>query len=180
MKRSHFLRPSSEKPPVVAEDIADPDQEAGVPRKSLVEVVEDRRDLRNDDRHHQEEDENDHHPHDERIGQSATNLALKPRLLVQELREPSEHLFEGARRFARGDQVDVEREEEPGVCLERVRQGTALVDLITRVGECALQLGMVELVDQRAQGFDQRDTRTKQYGELPSGKSHVQWRDASE
>ena len=62
---------------------------------------------------------------------------------------------------------------------ERVRQGAALVDLIACVGECGLQLRLVELLDQCAQGFDQRDTGTEQHGELSSGDGHVHRRDAS-
>ncbi len=63
---------------------------------------------------------------------------------------------------------------------QRVGEAGALADLVARVGEGALQLGLLELIDERGEGFDERDARAEEHRELLRRDPDLERGDAAE
>jgi hypothetical protein len=120
-----------------------------------MEVGEDDRDLRHDERHQKDQDEHADRQHQQRVGQRGRHRVAQARLPLEELGQAQEHAVERPAGLPDPHHVHVQRREHRGVGRQRVGERRALADPFTHRGDDALDGCALDLFAERGERIHQ-------------------------
>jgi hypothetical protein len=133
---------------------------------ALAHRLEDRLELRDDEREHQQQHERGDGQDRDRVGQGTLDARLDRLALRQEAAQAVEDLLLHAARLARAHHVGVERVEHPVVLGHRFGQRRAALDVLDQRGGDALHAAGRQLALEDAQALGDRDAGVEQHREL--------------
>ncbi len=134
---------------------------------------EDLRDLGHDEGNEEKQDHRSDDQHDDRIEHGIGDFGPEGLLFFQKLRQPEQDLIEGAARFTGPHHVDIDGRKVLVVGFQDRAQRLSAANLFPDVGEEGFDGLFFGLIDEHAQGVDQRQAGDEQRGKLPGEQREV-------